>query len=328
MDSGVLRAVSGTPWQRAISRWERFWFADVPSDVFAVIRIAIGAGGLISLIGFLPIDMFWSPDGIAPLPGGGIGIRSYLVESGLGVAAGTLIFAVLFVAFTCMTLGLFTGAAVVVCFFGSVFQARWNSLPLTSGHTILVAVLFCLLWADCSSWPSIDAWRKRQCALPTAPPVQPVWPLRLMRIQMAVMYLTSGLFKLIGPGWRSGSTVYYATTQNIYGRVLHVYPLPQGIDWILTALSYATVLWEITFPLMMLHRVTRTAAILIGIGTHLGIGATMEVGPFSLMMLLCYSAFISPDQARRVVGWLSQRRLTSHTPADTRAPAAEPTSAA
>ena len=165
-------------------------------------------------------------------------------------------------------------------------------------------------------------------ASPTAPPVQPVWPLRLMRIQMAVMYLTSGLFKLIGPGWRSGSTVYYATTQNIYGRVLHVYPLPQGIDWILTALSYATVLWEITFPLMMLHRVTRTAAILIGVGMHLGIGATMEVGPFSLMMLVCYSAFISPEQARRVVGWLSQRRLASGTRADTPAPAAEPTSAA
>jgi hypothetical protein len=46
------------------------------------------------------------------------------------------------------------------------------------------------------------------------------------------------------------------------------------------------------------------------------------------MILMCYSAFISPDQARRVVGWLSQRRLASPTPADAPAAAAEPTSAA
>jgi hypothetical protein len=296
--------------------------------VFALVRIAVGAGGLISLLGFLPVDMFWSPDGIAPLPGGGVGLRSYLVESGLGVTAGWVIFCILFIAFTCMTLGVFTGTAVVVCFFGGVFQSRWNSLPLTSGHTIMVAVLFCLIWADCSGWPSVDAWRRRRSLSLGMPLLQPIWPLRLMRIQMAVMYMTSGLFKLLGPGWRSGSTVYYATTQNIYGRVLHVYPVPEGLGWMLTALSYATVAWEITFPLMMLHRVTRTAAVLVGVGLHLGVGATMEVGPFSLMILMCYSAFISPDQARRVVGWLSQRRVASRTPADAPAPAAEPTSAA
>jgi hypothetical protein len=49
-----------------------------------------------------------------------------------------------------------------------------------------------------------------------------------------------------------------------------------------------------------------------------------------LMMLMCYSGFISPDHARRVVAWLSQRqrRLTSRTPSNAQAPAAEPTSAA
>ena len=52
-----------------------------------------------------------------------------------------------------------------------------------------------------------------------------IWPLRLIRVQVALIYLTSGLFKLFGAAWRDGSAVYYATGQNIFGRIFHVYPV-------------------------------------------------------------------------------------------------------
>lgn len=292
MGSRVLRAV--------IKRWERFWFEDVPSDIFSLLRMTIGAAGLISLIGYLPVDTLWAPNGIAPLPTAG-GIRDFLLQSGLGSPAAWCFFLFLFAAFMCMTLGLFTKAAVAICFIGTVVQARWNSLPLTSGHTVLVAVLFCLVWADCGHRLSLDSKRKGRGANENER--QPVWPLRLIRIQVAIMYATSGLFKLLSPAWRSGAAVHYTTSQNIYGRLFHVYAIPPSLEWILTVLTYSALWWEMLFPLMLLHRKTRPVALIAGIAIHLGIWATMEVGPFTWVMIASYVAFLEPENVAR---------LTSH----------------
>jgi uncharacterized membrane protein YphA (DoxX/SURF4 family) len=179
---------------------------------------------------------------------------------------------------------------------------------------VLTAVLFCLVWADCGARPSIDEWRERRRKRDGAagPPIpsptnhidegscQPIWPLRLIRAQVALVYLTSGLFKLLGPMWRDGSAVYYTTGQNIFGRVFHVYPLPASLGWMLTVLTYLTVLWELSFPLMLLNRVTRRIALVTGVAMHLGIWATMEVGPFTWMMLAAYVAFLDPAAVTRL----------------------------
>ena len=309
------------------SKWERFWFEEVPSEIFGLVRIAIGAAGLVSLVGSTPVEMFWSPDGIAPLPGGGLGLRRYVLESGLGVVAGWTMFLALFTALACMSVGLFTSSAVIVSFLGTVVQAHWNPLPLTSGHGVLMAALFCLIWADCGARLSIDELRQprarsRTPPKPPAPPGnqgarQPVWPLRLIQVQVAIIYWTSGLYKLLGPMWRDGSAVHYTTAQNVFGRVFHVYPFPAGFDWVLTLLTYTTVLWEISFPFMLLNRITRRVALATGIAMHLGIWAMMEVGPFTWMMLASYVAFLDPEKVRRAL----IIRTSTQPPPDT-APAA------
>jgi hypothetical protein len=290
-----------------IKRWERFWFAEVPSEAFALIRIVVGAAGLVSLIGFTPISMFWWPDGIAPLPEPG-GVKSYLLESGFGEAAGWTLFLLLFASFACMTAGLFTGWAVAACFLGSVLQSRWNSLPLTSGHTVLVAVLFCLLWANCGARLSFDTWRRGRSMIENAQ--QPIWPMRLIRAQIALLYATSGFFKLLGPAWRSGSAVHYTTEQNVYGRVFHVYGLPDNLDWALSLVTYATLFWELGFPFLLWHRLTRRLALLTGVAIHLGVWATMEVGPFTWVVLASYVAFLDPHAVRRLSQRLSSRLPT------------------
>jgi hypothetical protein len=295
-----------------IRAWERFWFADVPSEAFALVRVAVGAAGLVNLIGSTPIEMFWLPDGVAPLPGGGVGLRTFVLESGLGAVAGWAFFLTLFASFICMTVGLFTGFAVTVCFVGTILQGRWNPLPLTSGHGVLLAALFCLLWTDCGASLSMDARRRRSLLdaeeRPLTSPAasdmrshQPIWPLRLIRIQVALIYFTSGVFKLLGPAWRDGSAVHYATGQNVYGRIFHVYAFPAGFDWLLTALTYATVLWELSFPFLLLNRTTRKFALWSGLAMHLGIWSMMEVGPFTWMMLAAYTAFLDPDWAVRML---------------------------
>lgn len=290
-----------------IRRWERFWFEPVSPEIFGLLRIVLGAAGLISVIGFLPVVMFWSPDGIAPVPGAD-GFRAFVLSSGFGSWAAWTLFLFLVAAFTCMTIGLFTRWSVAACFIGSVFQSHWNPLPLTSGHTVLVAVLFCIVWADCGSRLSVDAWRRRNRSPLEEGALQPIWPIRLIQVQVAVVYATSGLFKLLGAAWRAGSAVHYTTTQNVYGRIFHVIALPAGLDWLFTLLTYTALFWELAFPLLVLWRRTRMLALVAGVAIHLGIWATMEVGPFTWVMIASYAAFLDPSYVTRLV-----RRLPSPT---------------
>jgi uncharacterized membrane protein YphA (DoxX/SURF4 family) len=208
-----------------------------------------------------------------------------------------------------MTIGFLTNSVVLICFVGTLLQVHWNPLPLTSGHGVLLAALFCLVWADCGARLSIDERRRPESDIDEGA-FQPIWPLRLLRAQVGLIYATSGFFKLLGSAWRDGSAVYYTTAQNIFGRIFHVYPFPTDFNWVLTALTYATLLWELGFPFLLLNRFTRRVALITGVGMHLGIWATMEVGPFTWMILATYVAFLDPPSVQRTVaGWeLGTRR--------------------
>jgi hypothetical protein len=283
-----------------IAAWERFWFRGIPPESYALLRIVFGVLGLVSLLAYVPVDMYWALDGIVPLPGGGFGFRSMLLDVGLGTAAGWLYFLGLAFAFVCMTLGIASRWAVAACLVGSVLQKSWNNLPLTSGHEVLIAALFYLVWADSGSTMSVDAWRAGRGAVPSGEvAAQPIWPLRLLRFQVALIYLNSGLWKFFGPLWRDGSAVHYAVSHNIFRRFPQA--LPVDLEWLLTLGTYGTLAWEIAFPFLILFRRTRAIALIVGLLVHGGIWATIEVGSFSWLIVATYIAFLDPDWVARTI---------------------------
>jgi hypothetical protein len=176
----------------------------------------------------------------------------------------------------------------------------WNHLPLSSAVHVLTSILFCLCWADCSGWPSIDAWRARRRHQPAAAS-QPIWPIRLVRVQVCIIYLNAGLWKFLYPVWRDGTAVHYAVSHNIFHRF--PYHLPPSFEWSETLATYGTLAWEIGFPLMMFNRITRRLALIIGVVMHAGLGATLELGAFSPVMLGAYIAFLDPTT---VSHWMSR----------------------
>jgi hypothetical protein len=50
----------------------------------------------------------------------------------------------------------------------------------------------------------------------------------------------------------------------------------------------------------VLHRKTRIVALVTGVTMHFGIWATMEVGPFTWVMLASYIAFLDPARVARM----------------------------
>jgi hypothetical protein len=220
------------------------------------------------------------------------------VDAGLGAPLGWTFFFACAAAFTAMTLGVRARVTVVAAFLASLLQTRWNPLPLSLAHQVLVATLFTLMWAESGEVLAVER-RPRQVES------CPVWPLRLLQIQVALIYVNSGLWKLLGSAWRDGTAVYYALSSDVFQR----FPggVPPGIFWLSAAATYLTLAWEIAFPVLVIWRPTRRIALVLGVLLHLGTWMTMEIGAFSWMMLATYVAFLDPVWVAAVVGRIDGR---------------------
>ena len=290
-----------------LERWERFWFAAIPPHIYALLRIAFGLVGCGTLFGLRDLPTFWFLDGLIPLHLGAVGPKHYLITHGLGHAAGAVLYVVTSVSFVAMTIGFQTRIAVPAALFTSLTQVAWNYLPLSGADAAMRVFLFCLVWSDSGSVWSVDAWsaaRRNVARPPTVVERSSFAPLRLIRFQVALIYLNAGMWKIFNPYWRNGSAVHYVVQSNIYRRLPHGMPL--GFDHLVSLLTYSTLAWELSFAFLLLFARTRRIALVVGILIHLGMLLTIEVGPFHFIMLASYLAFLEPDAVPR----LSHRLLT------------------
>jgi hypothetical protein len=283
-----------------LDRWERFWFASIPPHIYALLRIVFGFVGCITLLGLHDLSTHWFLDGLVPFDVGAVALKQYLIAHGTGHAAGVVLYISTMASFVAMTIGFQTRLAVPTALFTSLMQVAWNYLPLSGADAAMRVFLFCLVWADCGSVWSLDAWlaARRNPAASAVVESGSIAPLRLMRFQVALIYFNAGLWKTFNPYWRDGSAVHYVVQSNVYHRLPHGMPL--AFDPFVSALTYATLLWELTFAFLLLFSRTRRIALITGILIHLGMLSTIEVGPFHFVMLTSYLAFLEPEDVPRL----------------------------
>jgi hypothetical protein len=176
--------------------------------------------------------------------------------------------------------------------FYSMLLFRERGPYITFGADLVLNCLgVWLLFADTGAVWSVDRWRKSRRGLP-APLLIENWPVKALQIQVALIYLITGLKKLQTTPWQDGSAVYYA---------LHVGNVLKGGDpsWVthhhalMAALNYFTLLMEIGFTFLVFNRKTRLLALLSGIALHTGIDALMSIRFFSLAMYVGYLSFLT-----------------------------------
>jgi hypothetical protein len=278
--------------------WDRFWFAEIPPHIFAVLRILFGLLGCISLAGLFDLPLFWTCDGLVASRDSSLCL--VLAPRGLGWLPGYAVCGFAAISFIAMAIGFRTRLAVI-CAFGAVFlMAKWNDLPMSAAHQVLRAILFCLVWADCGRVLSIDAWlRSREPSNEVDLGPLPIWPLRLIQVQVALIYFVTALWKLNNVLWRDGSALHYVF-ENPQFRRFAALGSP-GLDPWTTLATYATLGWELAFAFLVLHRRTRRWALISGTAMHLGMWGLLELGPFSWLMLASYVAFLDPHRLRDLI---------------------------
>lgn len=135
---------------------------------------------------------------------------------------------------------------------------NYSPVYYAGGDTVLRCMLFLSIFLRWGEAYSIDSWLRRRRAVlkggskgvPGHRPI-PQWPMRLMMMQLAIIYCSTGLLKS-GRTWIDGSAIYYAMQLD------HFYRVPTtGLTTFLYwagPLRVATVVvhwWEILFPLLL-----------------------------------------------------------------------------
>jgi hypothetical protein len=127
----------------------------------------------------------------------------------------------------------------------------------------------------------------------------PRWPILLIRLQMVLIYFTTGLEKIRGDEWQEGTAVYHALEIE-HLRRFEAPAFFTSSAWPVKAMTWGTLVVELGLPFLLLWPRTRRWAVLLGIALHLGLDLFLELGFFGPAMVVGLLAFLSPEDARRL----------------------------
>jgi hypothetical protein len=171
------------------------------------------------------------------------------------------------------------------------FQHRdqwvWNSGDVAVRIEALVLAL-----SPCGAALSVDQarsagtfWSAREC---------PQWPVRLMQLQMSLIYLASALSKINGGAWPQGTAVSYALR-------LQDLALVSPPRWVtdsallMNAATWGTLTVELSLAFLVWNHRLRPWVLAAGVVMHTIIMISIAVGFFTVAMFVLYLAFVPPE---------------------------------
>jgi Vitamin K-dependent gamma-carboxylase len=305
-----------------VSGWSTFWFAPGPAYPLGLVRMAFGALVVVWTLALLPdLHRVFGAQGVAPqYPH--VDYQWSVFELWPGDTALLVGWVVLLLAAIAMTVGWHGRfAAIVVFVLIHSFQRRGAYL-FNAGDTIIVVVALILALSCCNAALSLDQ-RRRTGSFWSAETLAP-WPIRLMQLELTLIYLVSVQAKLSGgKDWVNGTAAFY--TSRTDGR----WALLEPPDWLfgnpvlVNVATWGTLLLELAIAVLVWNKSWRFRVLAAGVVLHLTLMATMNVGFFSLAMFVLYLAFVPADAIQampaRVTTWWRDRRR-SEPPITAQAP--------
>jgi hypothetical protein len=208
-------------------------------------------------------------------------------------------FAGLVVAAACVLVGWHTRLATLAAFVLLLSFERRNLVVLNSADTLLRLFGLYLALAPAGAALSVDRWRRARDRFWEFPERAP-WALRLLQLQVSILYLFTVWLKVQGETWNNGTAVSYSLRVTEVAR----FEVPAWISQsavVSNLLTYGTLAVELSLALLIWNRRARPWVIAAGVALHLSIQATILVGLFSVTVFVGYLAFVPPETMAR---WL------------------------
>jgi hypothetical protein len=294
------------PAGRAIAdAWGRFWFTPQPAYPLGLVRIGFGLVTLVwTLTLWFDLLRVFGEGGAAPtyaMPDYQWSVFA-IWSSDTALQIGWVL---LLVAAVALTIGWHSRVAAVVVFvFMHSFHRRAFYI-FNAGDTILIVIALVLALSCCGAALSLDQ-RRQTGSFWSAQTVAP-WAIRLLQIQLSLIYLVSVQAKLANKPWVDGSASYYAWRTDGRWALL---PVP---DWLadnailVNAATWGTLVVELAIAILVWNRRCRLWVLAAGVVMHVTMMVTMNVAFFSVAMFVLYLAFVPWETVQQ----FSSRRSTS-----------------
>jgi len=330
------------PLKGFLRSWDWFWFTPTDPITLGLIRLCVGLvvlylhiGYTFDLLSYVSRDLAWvdgklsdhvrhdwpvfafTGDWYTPDQQIGKGQFTWSIFFHMSDPVWIYTFhACLLVVIVLFTLGLWTRITSVLVWAGAIGYIHRAPTTLFGMDTIMIVLLFYLMIGPSGAALSLDRLletrrQRRRFGPDYVPPLEPSvtanFIIRMIQIHFCFIYEASGLSKLLGSTWWSG-TALWATFANVSFAPVNV-PIYR---WGLEVLVQYRWLWElameggVVFTLFLeiglpfLIWMPRWRWLMIAGSTllHLGIGLFMGLVTFSLFMLCLLSSFLPPEAVR------------------------------
>jgi hypothetical protein len=294
----------------------------VDSRPLSLFRICFATLLLKNALYFIPLaHLFYSDAGIVPRaqfwenPAGAglayLSLMNYFSESWMAI----LFFGLWAGVCLALLVGYRTRLMVVLTYLIHLSITNRNPLILTGADRVMTVLSFWMIFLPLHHHYSVDNWLARRARLQPGrgetgaeqPATTYVFPLRVIQIQIAVIYLLTSYYKWQGALWREGDALFYTFQQEGYLLPTGVWLSQVAPLWVFRLLTWLTLVVEAAFaPLVffpVLQPWARAIGLLLVALMHLGIAVTMGIPDFSLVMWISYILFFEPSW----VVWLEQR---------------------
>ncbi len=280
--------------------WNAFWYTPANPALLGLIRIMTGLMLLYThaVWGLALRDFFSSTGWLSPALVRRMHENQYHYSFWYLVPDGWiwLAYALSLVVFAFFTVGLFTRVTSILSLLATISYANRVPAALFGLDQINIMLNLYLAIGPSGAAFSLDRWLARKRSGSTAQAASSAGAnlaIRLIQVHMCVIYLFAGVSKLQGPSWWDGEAMWRAFANLEY----------QSLDmtwlawhpWLVNAMSHVSVLWEISFCVLIWQKRWRPLVLAGAIVLHVGIGACLGMWTFGLIMLVGCASFLPDD---------------------------------
>jgi hypothetical protein len=122
----------------------------------------------------------------------------------------------------------------------------------------------------------------------------------MVRLQLVMVYLVAGLAKVSGELWQNGTALYYTLNIDEYShplakKIISHYPFISVLG------SYATVIYQVSFPWLVWNRKIRPWLLAFGTFIHIQISFVMGLFMFGFAIAVTYFSFTTDNAAKKIL---------------------------
>lgn len=285
--------------EHLVRRWRTFWFLPESTGVLGLVRIAFGVLMVAWTLSLLPdLTRLFGEGSVLPGPST-VGFEWSLFDLGDGSGLRLGVWVGLLAASIALTVGWHSRLAALLVLVGLMTFQRGNPYAFNSGDALLRLEAIYLVLAPCGSALSLD--RRRTAGSFWSAQVRAPWALRLMHVQLSIIYIFSFLNKLAGDTWREGTAVSYALRMTDIGNLAPPEWLV-GNALLMNVATWSALVLELAIGVLVWNPRCRLKVLTAGVVLHTVILLTFGIAFFSFAMFVLYVAFLPPDV---VASWVA-----------------------